>query len=125
MLCAGLLVYNGELSNGNGDFMGVAMREGRVEFKFDVGSGPATIQSEPVPLNEWHTIRIKRTERDGETRALRCWRGKMPPSQSASQCLGQNSTPSRSYLVQDKCKYLWSNIPEWCVVFPLPPGSSP
>ena len=46
--------------------MGVAMRDGRVEFKFDVGSGPATITSDPVQLNEWHTIRVKRTNRDGK-----------------------------------------------------------
>ena len=65
LLPVGLLVYNGELTNGNGDFMGVAMRDGRVEFKFDVGSGPATIMSDPIPLNEWHTIRVKRTNRDG------------------------------------------------------------
>ena len=62
----GLLAYNGELTNGNGDFMGLAMREGRVEFKFDVGSGPTVITSEPVDLNTWHTIRVKRTDQNGE-----------------------------------------------------------
>ena len=64
---SGLLLYNGEFTNGKGDFMGVAMRDGRVEFKFDVGSGPATILSDPVQLNEWHTIRVKRNDRNGKS----------------------------------------------------------
>ncbi len=66
IIFSGLLVYNGEQSTGSGDFMGVAMRDGRVEFKFDVGSGPAVITSDPVQLNEWHTIRVKRNNRDGQ-----------------------------------------------------------
>ena len=58
-------MYNGELDNGNGDFVSVGMRESRVEFKFDVGSGPAIIMSDPVQLNDWHSIRVKRIERNG------------------------------------------------------------
>ena len=44
----------------------LGLREGRVEFRFDVGSGPAIIRSDPVELRKWHTVRIKRQRKDGK-----------------------------------------------------------
>ena len=50
---------------GEGDFMSLGLREGRVEFRFDVGSGPAIIQSDPIEMGRWHTVRIKRNHKEG------------------------------------------------------------
>jgi len=68
----GLILYNGQMTDGSGDFMSLGMREGRVEFRFDVGSGPAIIRSDPVSLNEWHTIRIQRDRKDGIKMVYSC-----------------------------------------------------
>ena len=39
----GMLVYNGQLLNGKGDFICVYLYRGFVVFQFDLGSGPANI----------------------------------------------------------------------------------
>jgi len=39
----GLLLYNGQLGGGKGDFIALTLKEGRVVFQFDLGSGPANI----------------------------------------------------------------------------------
>ncbi len=66
VLFIGMLLYNGQLKNGDGDFVCVGMRDSSVEFKFDVGSGPAVIRSDPIVLNDWHTIRVKRDRKEGD-----------------------------------------------------------
>ena len=37
----------------------------RVEFRYDLGSGPAILISGPVVLNTWHTVYASRVKRDG------------------------------------------------------------
>ena len=64
-LSPGLILYNGHMTDGTGDFISLGMRDGRVEFRLDVGSGPAVITSEPVGLDQWYTVRIRRDGRNG------------------------------------------------------------
>ena len=66
MLADGLIIYNGQMDNGGGDFVSLAMRNGALEFKFDVGAGPAVIRSSPLELNRFHTARIMRTHKQGK-----------------------------------------------------------
>jgi len=62
----GLLFYNGYSSDGTGDFISIALTRGRVDFRFDLGTGPAIIRSDRImAMNEWHTIKITRTGRTG------------------------------------------------------------
>jgi dystroglycan 1 len=61
----GLLVYNGQNVTSDGDFMCIGMKDNAVEFRFDVGSGPVIIRSDPIDLNQWHTIRVQRDRKDG------------------------------------------------------------
>ena len=68
----GLILYNGQMQYTNdptsqsGDFVSLAMRDGRVEYRFDMGSGPTVITSEPLQLNVWHDINFSRIKKDGE-----------------------------------------------------------
>jgi len=60
------LIYNGQKSDGTGDFFSLGLRRGVPEFRFDVGSGAAVIAaSAPVTLNEWHTVKLNRTKKHG------------------------------------------------------------
>lgn len=62
----GLILYNGQQSGGSGDFVSLGLNGGFVEFRFDVGSGPAVIKSAlPVSLGQWHTVKLIRSRRDG------------------------------------------------------------
>lgn len=62
----GLILYNGQQSGGSGDFVSLGLNSGFVEFRFDVGSGPAIIKSTlPVSLGQWHTVQLIRNRRDG------------------------------------------------------------
>lgn len=63
--CAGLILYNGQLNDGGGDFLALGMRDRRIEFRLDVGSGPAVISSRPLDLDTWYTVRIKRDGKNG------------------------------------------------------------
>ena len=63
----GLMLYSGQLNDGSGDFISFGMRDRRAEFRLDVGSGPAVITSEPLELDHWHTARVRRDRRDGNT----------------------------------------------------------
>jgi hypothetical protein len=37
-----------------------------VEFRFDVGSGPAVIRSDhPIRIGDWHTVKLSRTRKQG------------------------------------------------------------
>ena len=66
-MIAGLILYNGQMADGTGDFVSFGLRNRRAEFRLDVGSGPAVIASEPLALNTWHTVRVKRDGRDGKS----------------------------------------------------------
>ncbi|XP_023288194.1 agrin [Orussus abietinus] len=62
----GLLLYNGQLNNGRGDFISLNLVRGRMEFRFNLGSGIANISSpDPVSLDTWHCARISRLGREG------------------------------------------------------------
>ena len=63
--CPGLILYNGESDNGNGDFLAFGMKDGQAEFMFDVGSGMAKIRSDHLILRDWHSIRLKRDLKEG------------------------------------------------------------
>lgn len=41
----GLIFYNGQKSDGKGDFISLSLNEGILEFRYDLGKGPATIRS--------------------------------------------------------------------------------
>ncbi|XP_059489125.1 agrin-like [Neocloeon triangulifer] len=63
---SGLLLYNGQLVNGRGDFVSLNLVDGYVQFKFDLGSGPANITTEePVTLNKWHKVLVTRIDKEG------------------------------------------------------------
>ncbi|XP_029165671.1 agrin-like isoform X4 [Nylanderia fulva] len=62
----GLLLYNGQLDNGKGDFISLNLVNGRLEFRFNLGSGIANITSpDPVSRDIWHCVRISRLGREG------------------------------------------------------------
>ncbi|GFS51261.1 basement membrane-specific heparan sulfate proteoglycan core protein [Trichonephila inaurata madagascariensis] len=61
----GLLLYNGQKQE-QGDFIALVLNNGYVEFRFELGSGPAVIRStEPVEMRKWHTVHIRRERKDG------------------------------------------------------------
>ncbi|KAM9830052.1 agrin isoform 2-T2 [Syngnathus typhle] len=63
----GLIFYNGQKSDGKGDFISLSLNEGILEFRYDLGKGPATIRSkEPIRLNMWYTVNLERSNRKGE-----------------------------------------------------------
>ncbi|KAK7083866.1 Basement membrane-specific heparan sulfate proteoglycan core protein, partial [Halocaridina rubra] len=63
----GLILYNSQRAgNEDGDFVAFGMSGGYVEFRFDVGSGPAIIRSQtPVENNIWHTVKLSRNRKEG------------------------------------------------------------
>lgn len=63
---SGLILYNGQLDDGTGDFVSFGLRNRRAELRLDVGSGPAIITTDPLELDQWHTVTIKRDGRDGK-----------------------------------------------------------
>ncbi|XP_075211994.1 terribly reduced optic lobes isoform X4 [Lycorma delicatula] len=63
----GLILYNGQLTDGSGDFVSLGLKNGVPEFRFDVGSGMAVIRaSQPIQLSQWHTIQLHRYHKDGK-----------------------------------------------------------
>ena len=40
----GLILYNGYATDGTGDFISLALRNGTLEYRFDLGTGPAVIR---------------------------------------------------------------------------------
>ncbi|XP_076268122.1 EGF like, fibronectin type III and laminin G domains protein pikachurin [Rhynchophorus ferrugineus] len=60
----GLIIYNGHRMDGTGDFMGLYLNDGFVEFAYDLGTGAAIVRShDRVELSEWHEVRLSRTGR--------------------------------------------------------------
>nr|XP_020441243.1 basement membrane-specific heparan sulfate proteoglycan core protein isoform X3 [Monopterus albus] len=61
ILYAGMILYNGQRRTTGADFISLGLVGGRLEFRFDVGSGMATIRDpNPVKLGEFHTIELYR-----------------------------------------------------------------
>ncbi|KAL6119478.1 hspg2 [Pungitius sinensis] len=57
----GMLLYNGQKKTTGADFISLGLVGGRLEFRFDVGSGMATIRDPtPVKLGEFHTVELYR-----------------------------------------------------------------
>jgi hypothetical protein len=64
----GLILYNGQKTDGSGDFISFGLNEGYAEFRFDCGSGPALIRTEaPLTLGQWHSASLKRNRRSGKS----------------------------------------------------------
>ncbi|XP_024080868.1 basement membrane-specific heparan sulfate proteoglycan core protein isoform X3 [Cimex lectularius] len=61
----GMFLYTSDLKAR--DFFSVGLKDGRVECRFDVGSGEAILQSNTIlPLHEWSNITIKREKKEGK-----------------------------------------------------------
>ncbi|XP_061698268.1 basement membrane-specific heparan sulfate proteoglycan core protein isoform X3 [Syngnathoides biaculeatus] len=61
ILYAGMILYNGQRRTTGADFISLCLVGGRLEFRFDVGSGMATIRDpSPVKLGEFHTVELYR-----------------------------------------------------------------
>lgn len=62
----GMIFYNQQKEDGRGDFVSLALIDGFVVFKYNLGSGLAIIRSmEEIKLYNVHTVVIKRYHRDG------------------------------------------------------------
>lgn len=59
-------MYNQQKTDGVGDFVSLAIVNGFVEFRYNLGNGPAIITSlDKVELKKFHKVIIKRYHRDG------------------------------------------------------------
>uniref|UniRef100_A0A665UZW2 Heparan sulfate proteoglycan 2 n=1 Tax=Echeneis naucrates TaxID=173247 RepID=A0A665UZW2_ECHNA len=57
----GMILYNGQRKTTGADFISLGLVGGRLEFRFDVGSGMATIRDpNPIKLGEFHTVELYR-----------------------------------------------------------------
>ncbi|XP_050436691.1 agrin-like [Adelges cooleyi] len=59
---SGLLLYSGQSSKGQGDFIAVYLSDGHVTLSYDLGSGRASITTgeKTVMLPQWNLLKIKR-----------------------------------------------------------------
>ncbi|KAF0036733.1 hypothetical protein F2P81_012045 [Scophthalmus maximus] len=55
----GLIFYNGQKSDGKGDFISLSLNNGILEFRYDLGKGPATIRN-----GEGFTVRLAQRSPD-------------------------------------------------------------
>ncbi|MBV99323.1 Agrin, partial [Eschrichtius robustus] len=66
---SGLLLYNGQKTDGKGDFVSLALHDRVLEFRYDLGKGAAVIRSkEPVALGAWTRVSLERNGRKGAMR---------------------------------------------------------
>ncbi|XP_056242096.1 basement membrane-specific heparan sulfate proteoglycan core protein isoform X12 [Seriola aureovittata] len=57
----GMILYNGQRRTTGADFISLGLVGGRLEFRFDVGSGMASIRDpNPIKLGEFHTVELYR-----------------------------------------------------------------
>lgn len=62
----GILLYNQQKLDGLGDFVSLAIINGFVEFKYNLGNGAVTIRSlDKIQTGKFHRIILKRFHRDG------------------------------------------------------------
>ncbi|XP_038161879.1 pikachurin isoform X2 [Cyprinodon tularosa] len=62
----GLLLYCGENEHARGDFTSLALVRGKLNFRFNCGTGPAHIISQsPVVLGQWHIVTVFRDGTSG------------------------------------------------------------
>uniref|UniRef100_A0AAY4E4W4 Agrin n=1 Tax=Denticeps clupeoides TaxID=299321 RepID=A0AAY4E4W4_9TELE len=63
----GMIFYNGQKTDGKGDFISLALNDGILEFRYDLGKGPAVIRSrEKIKMKQWTTVNLERANRKGE-----------------------------------------------------------
>ncbi|XP_057656608.1 agrin-like isoform X3 [Diorhabda carinulata] len=63
---SGLILYNGQMKNGRGDFISLNIARGYLQFRFNLGSGIANLTSSTsISFNKWYKIRISREGREG------------------------------------------------------------
>lgn len=61
----GIIFYSGDLNKQ--DLIAVYVQDGRINYKFDCGSGPAILTGEnKINDNQWHTVVFKRKDNYGE-----------------------------------------------------------
>ncbi|XP_053546192.1 basement membrane-specific heparan sulfate proteoglycan core protein isoform X4 [Bombina bombina] len=66
ILYSGMLVYSGQKKSRGADFVSFGLVGGRPEFRFDAGSGMATIRyPTPIALGEFHTVTLNRNLTQG------------------------------------------------------------
>uniref|UniRef100_A0A7M4E3Z4 Agrin n=1 Tax=Crocodylus porosus TaxID=8502 RepID=A0A7M4E3Z4_CROPO len=66
---SGMIFYNGQKTDGKGDFVSLALHDGYLEYRYDLGKGAAVLRSkEPIPLNTWVSVFLERNERKGVMR---------------------------------------------------------
>uniref|UniRef100_A0A8C8SKM8 Agrin n=1 Tax=Pelusios castaneus TaxID=367368 RepID=A0A8C8SKM8_9SAUR len=66
---SGMIFYNGQKTDGKGDFVSLALHDGYLEYRYDLGRGAAVLKSkEPVPLNSWISVWLERNGRKGVMR---------------------------------------------------------
>lgn len=57
----GILMYCSQSDEGLGDFAALVIKDQRVEFRFDIGSGMAIVRSsQPVQAGVWTSVRVNR-----------------------------------------------------------------
>ncbi|XP_032134808.1 pikachurin isoform X1 [Sapajus apella] len=79
----GLLLYCGENEHGRGDFMSLTIIRRSLQFRFNCGTGVATIVSETkIKLGGWHTVMLYR---DGQNGLLQLNNGTPVTGQSQGQ----------------------------------------
>nr|XP_014340062.1 PREDICTED: agrin [Latimeria chalumnae] len=62
----GVIFYNGQKTDGRGDFVSLGLYDGHLEFRYDLGKGAAVIKSKDrIPLNIWNVVTLERTDRKG------------------------------------------------------------
>lgn len=63
---SGIILYNQQKTHGIGDFVSLAIINGFVEFRYNLGNGAVVITSlDKVELKKFHKVVIKRYHRDG------------------------------------------------------------
>ncbi|XP_075459745.1 agrin isoform X4 [Ascaphus truei] len=63
---SGLIFYNGQKTDGKGDFVSLALHNGHLEYRYDLGKGAALIKSKDrIPLNSWVSVSLERSGRKG------------------------------------------------------------
>ncbi|CAM4577609.1 unnamed protein product [Lepidochelys kempii] len=63
---SGLVLFSGGSGAPVEDFVSLAMASGHVEFRYELGSGMAVLQStEPLALGQWHKVSAERINKDG------------------------------------------------------------
>ncbi|XP_030042069.1 agrin isoform X2 [Microcaecilia unicolor] len=63
---SGLIFYNGQKTDGRGDFVSLALHNGHLEYRYDLGKGAAVIKSkERIALNTWVSVSLERSGRKG------------------------------------------------------------